>query len=330
MKSVSKKRLQDHIDAAALDEVEAYRIDKTQKSISQSTKLTQNAALNKVFDEAELRGFLSAVNRPMLDAKGRKGERRAEFSLDEVKALRANFDAWIARGRNALSQELRKLLSDYVEVLLDTGARPGVELMNLKWNQIKYSIDPKVVASIVDEEDGDVVERYDLRDAVEISVSGKTGRRTIIGTKNTVKALVNIAKRNYDVDFPVINKLKNVAKQSNEDFVFRLKNKKAPTSFPKLFESYLEEHNMLIDPFTGKDRVFYSLRHTYATLALTHDRIPIHTLAKQMGTSVLMIEKHYSHLKVVQAIEQLRREETRQLIEAGGMDEDTYKSKKAR
>jgi nitrate reductase alpha subunit len=30
------------------------------------------------------------------------------------------------------------------------------------------------------------------------------------------------------------------------------------------------------------------------------------TLAKQMGTSVLMIERHYSHLQVIQAIEQLR------------------------
>lgn len=37
-----------------------------------------------------------------------------------------------------------------------------------------------------------------------------------------------------------------------------------------------------------------------------------------MGTSVLMIEKHYSHLKAIQAIEQLRGEETRRLIEAGG------------
>ena len=50
--------------------------------------------------------------------------------------------------------------------------------------------------------------------------------------------------------------------------------------------------------------------------AITRTR---HTLAKQMGTSVLMIEKHYSHLKVVQAIDQLRREESRQLIAAGGV-----------
>jgi integrase len=93
---------------------------------------------------------------------------------------------------------------------------------------------------------------------------------------------------------------------SNPDYVFRTKGKKKPTSFQWLFTSFLDEHDLLTDPKTGRDRVFYSLRHTYATLALTYDDVSIHTLAKQMGTSVVMIEKHYSHLDTVKAIEQLR------------------------
>ena len=62
--------------------------------------------------------------------------------------------------------------------------------------------------------------------------------------------------------------------------------------------------------------MFYSLRHSYATLA------------KQMGNSVVMIEKHYSHLKVVQAIEQLRGEETSRLIAAGSVVDAEYASKR--
>jgi len=89
-----------------------------------------------------------------------------------------------------------------------------------------------------------------------------------------------------------------------------------PSSFSKLFDSYLEDHGLLIDPISGQRRVLYSLRHTYATLALTHDKVAIHTLAKQMGTSVTMIEKHYSHLDAVKAVHQLRGEESRQLIES--------------
>ena len=95
-----------------------------------------------------------------------------------------------------------------------------------------------------------------------------------------------------------------------------------------MFENFLSDHSLLIDPRTNQHRVFYSLRHTYATFALTHDQVPIHTLAKQMGTSVLMIERHYSHLKVIQAINQLRGAETRQLIDAGGVIDEMYESKK--
>ena len=51
----------------------------------------------------------------------------------------------------------------------------------------------------------------------------------------------------------------------------------------------------LLKDTSGKNRTLYSLRHTYATLALRAG-ISIHTIARQMGTSVLMLEKHYSKL----------------------------------
>ena len=43
-----------------------------------------------------------------------------------------------------------------------------------------------------------------------------------------------------------------------------------------------------------------------------------------MGTSVAMIEKHYSHLEPVKAIHQLRGEETRQLISASKKIDEKY------
>jgi hypothetical protein len=60
-----------------------------------------------------------------------------------------------------------------------------------------------------------------------------------------------------------------------------------------MFDDFLADHSLLIDPKTNQKRVFYSLRHIYATLALTHDMMPIHTLAKQISTSALMIERHF-------------------------------------
>ncbi len=45
-----------------------------------------------------------------------------------------------------------------------------------------------------------------------------------------------------------------------------------------------------------KASTLYSLRHTYATLELLENKTDIHTLAKQMGNSAAMIERHYSKL----------------------------------
>jgi integrase len=214
--------------------------------------------------------------------------------------------------------------------LLDTGARPGVELLNLKWKQITERSDPIVVNTTDLNEEGEVIQVPHMRRSVTLIVSGKTGTRQIVGMNRTVDALRAIAARNYpDLVMPLLTPLINVIKPTNDDFVFRTKDQGDPSSsFMKMFASFLEEHTLLKDPATDQKRVFYSLRHTYATLALTHDKVPIHTLAKQMGTSVLMIEKHYSHLKVVQAIDQLRGNESRQLIDAGGVIDDIYKSKK--
>lgn len=53
-------------------------------------------------------------------------------------------------------------------------------------------------------------------------------------------------------------------------------------------------------------RTLYSLRHYYATMALTRiNPVPTNVLAMQMGTSVAMVQKHYSHLRLVDVVEEL-------------------------
>ena len=327
------------IDYQALDELNIKRAELMEKVPTQSTMLTHNAALNRVFDEAVIRGFLTDANKPKLEATGKKSERRAAFDMTELRALLANFDDWIDAARTAQSKEMRQLMRDYVDVLLDTGARPGKELLNLQWRQIKFAMKPTLKPTgEIDNTDStddehEEIELPNLNRSVEMVVSGKTGTRTIVGMLRTVKALERIAERNYqrednDEEGSITDPFKKLTMPTNTDFVFRTKSKEEQTSWQKMFESYLKEHNLLIDPITGNKRVFYSLRHTYATLALTNDQVPIHTLATQMGTSVLMIERHYSHLKVVQAIDQLRGEETRRLIGAGGVVDEIYTSKR--
>lgn len=326
------KRSITNIDTVALDELDAWRIKELGKTPSHSTVLTHNAALNRIFDEAVERGFMTETAKPKLDTKSRKGDRRAAFSLKEVQALLGKFDAWIEAGRHTRSKEMRTLLRDYCEALLDTGARPGKELLDLRWNQIQYSAKSTTFRTDEIDEDGNTIDGARLVPSVELTVKGKTGRRQTLGMAPTVAALKRIAKRNYDVEMPVATPLINVATPKNKDFVFRLKANEdgvmedASHSFQKMFGSYLEEHSLLIDPITQQRRVLYSLRHTYATFRLTHDKVPIHTLAEQMGTSVGMIEKHYSHLKVKEAEEQLRAENTNRLLSGTSIIDEAYKS----
>jgi integrase len=316
-----------NVDFAALESFSAWREEQMGKAPTQSTLMTQNAALNRVFDEAVARGFMAEVNRPKPANKGKASTRRPAFEVHEVRALRANFDDWIKRGRSEQTKELRELLRDYVDVLLDTGARPGDELLNLQWQQIRFVMKPQVTRTAEVDEEGEAIELPDLNRSCFMVVSGKTGPREIAGMRMTVKALERIIRRNYGLDNPITDPFKNVAVPGNDAYVFRTKDKSKPTSFQKMFEGYLEEHNLLIDPATGQKRVFYSLRHTYATLALLYDIVPLSTLTVQMGTSVGMIEKHYSHLDVRRAIEQLRRHETSRLLESGAVIDEVYRAR---
>lgn len=330
-------RLITNIDTAALDHLDAERIKLMGKAPSNSTLLSHNAALNVVLDEAVIRNFLTEANRPKLEAKGRKSDRRPAFDLNEMRAVLVNFDDWIEAARNERSKEIRQLMRDYVEMLVDTGARPGKELMNLKWKQIHYEYKAVVEGTgkySINESEGEdfatEVTDSSLNRTVELVVAGKTGTRTIIGRAPTVKALVRVAKRNYDIEPNVLEPLKDVATPKNNDYVLRLREgqEDASESFQKMFESYLDEYGLLIDPRTEQKRVFYSLRHTYATLALTYDKVNPHVLAEQMGTSIGMLEKHYSHLRVTEAIEQLRGEQTRRLISNTHSVSEMYKSSK--
>ena len=89
--------------------------------------------------------------------------------------------------------------------------------------------------------------------------------------------------------------LEEVLKKKIPKLLFRLSDGSVPDNWNKPFRQWLEDSELLNCPVTGKERSLYSLRHYYATQRLL-EGIPIHDLAEQMGTSVLMITKHYSHL----------------------------------
>jgi len=323
------------ITPTVIDQLDKKRIGIMGKAPTKSTMLKHNAALNRIFDEAVIHGFLTQDERPTLIAKGKPGAVRPSFDIEEIGAVLGNFDAWIDRARSDESRERRLLLKDYVHFILDTGVRPGKEPLGVRWRQIKYNYAANEVSSL--DKTSNATQKTEPVRTMQMPVSGKTGGRTIVAMERSVAAFARIAERNYGLKPNDEKPFGDLITPSNDDFVFQCRVKVAggryqlvkPTSLENMFGAYLREHNLLNDPKSGQMRTFYSLRHAYATYALLYDRVPIHTLARQMGTSVLMIEKHYSHLDVVTAITQLGGRQTKKVLDANSTVSDKYKSTKA-
>jgi integrase len=61
----------------------------------------------------------------------------------------------------------------------------------------------------------------------------------------------------------------------------------------------------------GKSITIYSFRHQYACWRLRYGDVPIHLLAKQMGTSIQKIEQTYGHIEVEQQAEVITKAQDR-------------------
>ena len=110
--------------------------------------------------------------------------------------------------------------------------------------------------------------------------------------------------------------------------MFVTKSGAIPSSFNHLFERYLSEHNLLIDPNNGRKRVFYSLRSTYATTVMNLDGVPIRDLSKQLGNSVGIIQKHYDRATGDAISENIRAPNAKQALFNTENTREIYKSNK--
>jgi len=131
------------------------------------------------------------------------------------------------------------------------------------------------------------------RKYLAIWVNGKTGLREVIAKANTISYLKRIQQRCADIKHLEFEEL--LGQKLNLP-VFRLNDGTVTKHLNQTFKKFLRDIDLLVDTKTEQQRTLYCLRHTYATFQLVNNNVDIHTLAKQMGTSIEMLEKHYSHL----------------------------------
>lgn len=277
------------IDYALLSRFDEWRIAEAGKQLSKSAITNHNSALNRVFDEAVLLGYMTRAQVPELRNNGLDGEARPAFDLNDYRKLhRALRHYCSAPASKKRSVELRLLLRDYVLLSCNIGWRPGTETEALRWKHI----------TLTRENNGDeTLELYIPR--------AKTKARFPIARVRCKDWFERIYKRAEDLQH--YESFEAMLDARLDIPVFRLGNGDVISNrvLGEQFEKFLTKYNLLTCSRTGQPFTLYSCRHTYATFALQAG-IEIYPLAKQMGTSVALIEKHYSKFKPWDARKQLR------------------------
>jgi len=264
-----------------VDDYVAWRISKMGKNPKTYTQRRHAGLYKRVIERARDQGLIHRHRTiPLLEVAADRAEIRPAFNQQEVNYLLEYMRDWERFGRNQRSNHMRRLCRVYVEFLLGTGIRQGTESMPIRWRSLQWHW---------------IGERRYLR----VWVSGKTGPRYLIARDFVIEALERLIKWQA---LPYAN-LEAVIEAKLDRKVFIFPEGDAPHSLDDVFERLMVESSLLKDA-TGKNRTLYSLRHTYATFALA-EGIDIHTLARQMGTSTLMIEKHYSKLTPMMAAAKL-------------------------
>ena len=276
----------DNINEQVVSEYEQWRNNEMGITPKASTLMTHASAYSRVIKSAVQRGWVSA-NSPIafLNRRGKASTPRAGFTREEVHKLLAYLPEFANGGHTELARDMRKLLRDYVEILIATGMRCGKESMNLQWKHVDWY------------DEAATGKRY-----LRLYVNGKTGGRQLIVRNFGITAFERLAIRQKDL---IAKNLNEAIKRKTTIRVFRLSDGTQPKSLHTTFKWLLHFAHLSFDTKTKQQRTLYSLRHEYATLALMDDAIDIHTLARQMGTSVGMLEKHYSKLTATMAAEKL-------------------------
>jgi integrase len=259
------------IDYDALVKFDEWREKEMDKKPRASTITNHNTTLNKVLEYAVDMGYMSKVHIPKLQNDGSKSEPRPAFSKSEYKSLTSFMTAWCKKGHMQRTKDMRELLRDYVLILANTGMRHGTEALGLKWKDIQWITT-----------DG---ERY-----LQFTVSGKTGKRTLIARHNTQDYLERLQHRNDEIKKLSFDAL---IKKRIDDFVFKLRDGTTSKHLNGTFRHLMRDSGLNKN---GGNKTLYSLRHTYAHLAILEENIDVYKLSKQMGTSVKMIEKYYGHI----------------------------------
>ena len=272
---------------------------------SDKTLQMEQTVLRLVFKTAVAMGVIAPTQIPYMETVATKTNRRPAFTLKEFKRLMEVAERQISETTHPRVKRERQLLWGYIRFMAHSGLRIG-EARYLRFCDMEYFDDAN------DEE-------YANKNApprwLRIWVDGKTGKREVSAHEEirpSVYYLHQLAKEaleargEYTEGFNI---------WESELYVFGRADGTPTKTFEVGFKRLLEKADLRYGSDKTSARTVYSLRHSYATFRIQYDQTDIYVLAKNMGTSVAMIEKHYGHIKTTDMARQLSK--NAQFIEKG-------------
>lgn len=262
------KRLIDSIDKKMLSDYVPWR----KAYYHNRTDLHPNVRLNPadktlqwemmfikmVLRYAKDRGYLGDKPVPSYTFKLATKRIRPDFTIGDFGQLKDALVTWRDRANSEPRKAARQLLHDYVMVLALSGMRVG-EANALKIRDVQQIKD-------------------DLgRENIQFNVRGKTGARTVVPHIDVKEIVADLLARRPD--------------HNRDEHLFMMPDGSQVTSLRDQFDKLLEVSNLTFNA-AGAKHSLYSLRHFYAVRSIARD-IDIYTIARNMGTSVQMIEQYY-------------------------------------
>jgi integrase len=275
----------DELSTALLSKVIDDQIEMTKKgSLSPNTIKRIYGDLRHFLTWCKDQGYIVAL--PDFPKINGKASRRPHFDAKDWKKLTRHLQEFVKIENRAVRRD-RMMLRDYVLILANTGIRVG-EARILKWRDVSEIVGADGEASIV------------------LMVNGKTGKRDVVARSTEVKKYFQRIRdlRIAEMTTPEIPK----PKLDPDSLIFCHKDGSEIGSFKKSFAALIKAAKVETDSHGGI-RTIYSLRHTYATFRL-HNDVNQYMLARNMGTSVAMLEQYYGHTSNVLSAPELTKVRT--------------------
>ncbi|MBS9898127.1 site-specific integrase [Vibrio alginolyticus] len=245
------------------------------RELSRTRKQMNKTCFTALFNYLEEENLMKKRDFPTLpkDIKTSQLKIGTDFKENELKVIKdfVKSEEWLNQKNISFKTKEYRLIFQYVfDFLLETGMRPGEEMNHIRFSDLHES-NGNIFCKI---RKGKVKEHL---------------QREVLLTSKAIDCLVEVVKITHKT---VIKE--NQLLKMKDGFIFESSFHKV-CDFCKLFDQVIKR--LITANLVKTKYTLYACRHTCITNMLIGEVDP-YTIAKQVGTGIDMIHKHYDHVKL--------------------------------